>query len=105
MRDRLRQLFKWSDEEIDKATKTVMGEARGLDGISMLSAISQRGTKIHEFMAYVLTSLRERNNSSKSALRIIIHLDSYKHWFDNSKIDDDSKRPDFLLLSVEDTDQ
>lgn len=104
MRDRLRQLFKWSDEEIDKATKTVMGEARGLDGISMLSAISQRGTKIHEFMAYVLTSLRERNNSSKSALRIIIHLDSYKHWFDNSRTDDDSKRPDFLLLSVEDTD-
>lgn len=104
MRDRLKKLFGWSDGEIDKATETVMNEARGLDGISMLSAISQRSTNIHEFMAYVMTSLREKNNSTTSALRIIIHLDSYKHWFDNGGTDDTSLRPDFLLLSVEDGD-
>lgn len=100
MKDRLYRLFKWQPEDINKAVQTVMDEARGLDGISMLSAVSQKSTNIHEFMAYVMTSLREKAVSPCSALKVIIHLDSYKHWFDNSDSDDNSKRPDFLLLSV-----
>lgn len=100
MKDRLYRLFKWRPEDINKAVQTVMNEARGLDGISMLSAVSQKSTNIHEFMAYVMTSLREKAVSPNSALKVIIHLDSYKHWFDNSDNNDNSKRPDFLLLSV-----
>lgn len=103
MKDRLYRLFKWQPEDINKAVQTVMDEARGLDGISMLSAVNQKSTNIHEFMAYVMTSLREKRENAvslNSALKVIIHLDSYKHWFDNSDSDDSSKRPDFLLLSV-----
>lgn len=100
MKDRLKRLFGWQEEDINKAAQIVMDEARGLDGISMLSAVNQRSTNIHEFMAYVLTSLREKKIMPDSALKVIIHLDSYKHWFDNSENDDNSERPDFLLLSV-----
>lgn len=100
LRDRLKRLFKWQDTDINTAVQMVMREARGLDGISLLSAVNQKSTNIHEFMAYVLTSLREKKIESDSALKVIIHLDSYKHWFDNSEKDDNSKRPDFLLLSV-----
>ena len=49
-------------------------------------------------MAYVLTSMRERKRQSESVLRVIIHLDSYKHWFENAATE--KKRPDFLMLSV-----
>ena len=105
MENRLKQLFKWKDEDIHTAVQMVVKEARGLDGISMLSAVSKRSTNIHEFLAYVMTSLREKQLAPNSALKVIIHLDSYKHWFNNSDIDDDSKRPDFLLLSVVSVDE
>ena len=76
----------------------IVNEASTLDGISLLSAINQKDYNINEFMAYVLTSLREREKTSDCALRIIVHLDSYRHWFANE--DEPSNRPDFLMLSV-----
>ena len=100
LRERLSQLFKWEPEIINSAVKKVVDEASSLDGISMLSAINQKGTNINEFMAYVMTSLREKQNEPDSALKVMIHLDSYKHWFDNSANEESSMRPDFLLLSV-----
>lgn len=100
LKNRLYRLFKWSTNVLDTAVKNVMDEAGSLDGISMLSAINQNGTNINEFMAYVMTSLREKQFHKDSALKVIIHLDSYKHWFDNSATNDTSMRPDFLMLSV-----
>ncbi len=96
--ERLKQLFLWEREKIREVTERVIQEASKLDGISLLSAINQKDYKINEFMAYVLTSLREKKRESKSILRVIIHLDSYKHWFEN--ITSEEKRPDFLMLSV-----
>ena len=54
-------------------------EASSLDGISLFSAVNPKDHNVHEFMAYVLTSLREKKASKRCALRIMIHLDSYKH--------------------------
>ncbi|MGM9929321.1 MAG: ATP-binding protein [Bacillus sp. (in: firmicutes)] len=96
--NRLYQLFHWEKPVIDNVVARVIQEASSLDGISLLSAINQKDNNINEFMAYVLTSIREKNKDSKSALRIIVHLDSYKHWFSNE--DESSSRPDFLMLSV-----
>lgn len=96
--DRLRQLFHWKQAAIDAVVARIVNEASTLDGISLLSAINQRDYNINEFMAYVLTSLREREKASDCALRIIVHLDSYRHWFAND--DTPSSRPDFLMLSV-----
>ena len=100
LRERLSLLFKWKPEIINSAVRKVIDEASVLDGISMLSAINQKGTNINEFMAYVMTSLREKQYEPDSALKVIIHLDSYKHWFDNSDKEECSMRPDFLMLSV-----
>lgn len=97
-RSRLQMLFHWDAQIIDKATKRVIEEARKLDGISLLSAINQSDYNINEFMAYVLTSMREKEKVDNSALRILIHLDSYKHWFKD--YGNSNKRPDFLMLSV-----
>lgn len=103
---RLYQLFKWEPSKIQKATEICINEAGKLDGISLFSAANQKDHNMHEFMAYVLTSLREKRSLHKCALKIMIHLDSYKHWFNNDmeKDEDESaSRPDFLLLEVKET--
>lgn len=102
---RLYQLFAWEHEKVDKAASICIREAGKLDGISLFSAVNPRDHNINEFMAYVLTSLREKKTTHDSALKIMIHLDSYKHWFssDMEKDEDESaSRPDFLLLEAND---
>lgn len=103
LENRLFDLFKWDKMLIKKAAKLCMDEASGLDGISLLSATNPKDENIREFMAYVLTALREEKPGSTSALKTVIHLDSYKHWFDSEieKDEDDSaSRPDFLILEA-----
>ena len=103
---RLHQLFKWEQDKVAKAADICIREAGNLDGISLFSAVNPKDHNVHEFMAYVLTSLREKKSRENSALKIMIHLDSYKHWFssDIDKDEDDSNsRPDFLLLDAENT--
>lgn len=102
LESRLYQLFHWKKQKIDKAAKICIEEAGGLDGISLLSAINQKDHNVNEFMAYVLTSLLEKESSSDCALKIVIHMDSYKHWFSGEiEKDDESKsRPDFLVLEA-----
>lgn len=100
---RMYQLFHWENDRIKKAASLCLNEASGLDGISLLSAINQKDRNINEFMAYVLTSLREKEAGVQSALKIVVHLDSYKHWFGTEleKDDENSKsRPDFLVLEA-----
>ena len=100
---RLYQLFGWEQEKVKKAATICINEAGKLDGISLFSAVNPKDHNVNEFMAYVLTSLREKTSTSNSVLKIMIHLDSYKHWF-NSDIekdeDDSASRPDFLLLEA-----
>ena len=105
---RLHKLFKWDEDKVQKAAALCINEAGKLDGISLFSAINPKDHNVNEFMAYVLTSLREKKNDTGCALKIMIHLDSYKHWFssDIEKDEDDSaSRPDFLLLEAKDTDE
>lgn len=101
--NRLRGLFKWNGEKLRLATENCIKEASGLDGISLLSSVNPHDHNINEFMAYVLTSLREKKSGFTDGLKIIINIDSYKHWFYESQDenDDDShSRPDFLVLEV-----
>lgn len=103
LESRLYQLFHWEKNKINKAAQLCLSEASGLDGISLLSAINQKDHNINEFMAYVLTSLREKEADVKSALKIVVHLDSYKHWFSGEIEKDDTEsqsRPDFLVLEA-----
>lgn len=103
LEDRLYSLFKWDKEQIKKAAQLCIDEASGLDGISLLSAINPKDENIREFLAYILTSLREEKSRSDSVLKIVIHLDSYKHWFDgdiDKDEDNSASRPDFLVLEA-----
>lgn len=100
---RMYQLFHWDNERIKKAASLCLSEASGLDGISLLSAINQKDRNINEFMAYVLTSLREKEAGVQVALKIVVHLDSYTHWFGTEIEKDGEKsksRPDFLILEA-----
>ncbi len=103
LENRLYSLFKWDKEQIKKAAQLCIDEASGLDGISLLSAINPKDENIREFLAYILTSLMEEKFRNDSFLKIVIHLDSYKHWFDGD-IDKDGdnsvSRPDFLVLEA-----
>lgn len=103
---RLYQLFKWDDQKTQKAAGVCINEAGKLDGISLFSAVNPKNHNVNEFMAYVLTSLREKRNRGGTALKIMIHLDSYKHWF-SSDIEKDeygsASRPDFLFLETKET--
>jgi hypothetical protein len=106
LRRRLYQLFLWDESKIKKAVEVCLTEASELDGISLLSAINQKDHNINDFMAYVLTSIREKENSNDSALKTVIHLDSYKHWFSGeieNDSDDSSYRPDFLVLETQES--
>lgn len=105
LENRLYSLFRWDKEQIKKAAQLCINEASGLDGISLLSATNPKDENIREFMAYVLTSLREEKSESDSVLRIVVYLDSYKHWFggdiDKDKDEDlSASRPDFLVLET-----
>lgn len=101
---RLYQLFKWEKSKIDKAAKVCINEAGKLDGISLFSAVNPKDHNVNEFMAYVLTSLREKKSNNNSALKIMIHLDSYRHWFSSDiEKDETASRPDFLMLEVKNT--
>lgn len=102
LENRLYSLFKWDNAQIKKAAQFCIDEASGLDGISLLSAINPKDENIREFLAYILTSLREEKSETDSVLKIVIHLDSYKHWFDGDidKDDESASRPDFLVLEA-----
>lgn len=100
LESKLYQLFQWEEEKIKEAAKVCINEAGKLDGISLFSAVNRKDYKIHEFMAYVLTSLREKKKVSDKTMRILIHLDSYQHWFSDNETGSES-RPDFLMLEVE----
>lgn len=106
--NRLTKMFHWDANLIAKASKTCMDEASFLDGVSVLRASNKNDYNINEFMAYVLTSLREKESGNASPLKTIVHLDSYKHWFsgkgDTKSIFDpdfSKSRPDFLVLEVD----
>ena len=115
LKSRLNRLFKWNETLTSSAVDSVMNEYCSLDGVSLFSAINPADYNINEFMAYVLTSMREKINDTQSPLSVLIHLDSYKHWFKNEpskkrdndryfkkhEYEDSSKtRPDFLMISV-----
>ena len=103
LEDRLYSLFKWDKEQIKKAAQLCIDEASGLDGISLLSAINPKDENIREFLAYILTSLMEEKSRSDSVLKMVVHLDSYRHWFDgdiDKDEDNSASRPDFLILEA-----
>ena len=98
---RFSQLFNWQGKILNEATIKAFEFASKLDGISIFTAIKSNNYNINEFLAYLFTALYHKKiNNDKDSLQVLIHLDSFKHWFNKSERSCSGKRPDFLLLSV-----
>ena len=104
LKARLRQLFHWNPAMIRNAASLCMEQARKLDGVSLFSAINPNDQNIRAFLAYLLSSLQMPDSENENALRTLIHLDSYRHWFSKNALEqdyDNALMPDFLLIRAE----
>ena len=104
LKARLRQLFHWDPAIIRDAASLCMKEARKLDGVSLFSAINPNDQNIRAFLAYLLSSLQLAASKDNGAFSTLIHLDSYRHWFSKSALEQDydsAMMPDFLLIRAE----
>ena len=100
---RLRQAFHWNEQKTKQAATICIQEASKLDGVSLFKAINRRDHKINEFLAYTLLSLQMNRIQRDADLHVLIHLDSYSHWFHRSAFEQDietNSLPDFLLVSI-----
>ena len=85
----------WTDSQLDTAAKYCLKKAGELDGVSILRAMNPNDYDMNNFLAYLIAD--ELVEKKKNRLSILVHLDSYKHWFDDEKTEE-KKRPDFLLI-------
>lgn len=103
--NRIREKFSnWDQDRLQKAATFCVDEmSRHMDGSRILKALNPYDYEIHSFLAYILTlqmlGLSQPNNDY--AVRALISLDSYKHWFaEDDDLSKDNKRPDFMLIEI-----
>lgn len=99
LRARLQQLFtEWSAEALDRAVEYCLSKVDQLDGLRLIRALSLDDYQVHSFLAYILATEELgafRNESSEYAIRTVLCLDNYRHWFPPKSL-----IPDFLLLEA-----
>ena len=102
---RIREKFvNWDQARLQKAATFCVDEmSRHMDGSRILKALNPYDYEIHSFLAYILTlqmlGLSQPNDTY--AVRALISLDSYKHWFaEDNDLSNDNKRPDFMLIEI-----
>ena len=91
----------WDRERLKKAADfCVDGMSEYMDGSRILKALNPYDYEIHNYLAYILTLqiLRLTKPDNDYALRTLINLDSYQHWFSDDE--QDNKRPDFMLIEI-----
>ncbi len=98
------KFYNWDNYRLQKASEYCVDElSQYMDGSRILKALNPYDYEIHNFLAYILTiqmlGLTTPDNSY--AVRSLISLDSYKHWFrEDDELCKDNKRPDFMLLEI-----
>ena len=94
----------WSTLRLQKAAAFCVDEmSKHMDGSRILKALNPYDYEIHSFLAYILTlqmlGLTKQNDAY--AVRALISLDSYKHWFaEDDELSKDNTRPDFMLIEI-----
>lgn len=108
LRKRITEKFaNWNEDRLQKAADYCVDNlSKHMDGSRILKALNPYDYEIHSFLAYLLTlqmlGLPEKND--QYLLRSLISLDSYKHWFEeDDELNDDNKRPDFMLIEIPNT--
>ena len=105
LQKRIKEKFSnWDDSRAQKAAVYCIDDlSRYMDGSRILKALNPYDYEIHSFLAYVLTlqMLELTKPNGQYAVRALISLDSYKHWFaEDGQLSTDSKRPDFMLIEI-----
>lgn len=94
----------WDQTRLQKAAAFCVDEmSKHMDGSRILKALNPYDYEIHSFLAYVLTlqMLGLPQPNDEYAIRALISLDSYKHWFaEDDELSKDNKRPDFMLIEI-----
>lgn len=94
----------WGIQRIQKAAAFCIDEmSKYMDGSRVLKALNPYDYEIHSFLAYILTlqMLGVTTESDDYAVRVLISLDSYMHWFaEDDELSKDNKRPDFMLIEI-----
>lgn len=94
----------WDSSRLQKAAAFCVDEMSSyMDGSRILKALNPYDYEIHSFLAYILTlqMLGLTESNSGYAVRSLISLDSYKHWFvEDDGLITDNKRPDFMLIEI-----
>lgn len=103
--NRIREKFvNWDQARLQKAATFCVDEmSQHMDGSRILKALNPYDYEIHSFLAYILTlqmlGLSQPNDNY--AVRALISLDSYRHWFaEDDDLSKDNKRPDFMLIEI-----
>jgi hypothetical protein len=101
LKKRISEKFKnWSPIRLQSAADYCVDVlSQYMDGSRILKALNPYDYEIHNFLAYILTlqMLRLTVEDDSKVVRVLISLDSYKHWFVDDK---DNTRPDFMLLEI-----
>lgn len=94
----------WDHARLQKAAAFCVDEmSKHMDGSRILKALNPYDYEIHSFLAYILTlqMLELTQPNDEYAIRALISLDSYKHWFaEDDELSKDNKRPDFMLIEI-----
>lgn len=99
---KLTKIFgRWNEKQLEEAAAYCIAKAKDLDGSCLLKALNPKDYDMNNFLAYVLTNEYVKQKNTQSVCKILVSLDSYKHWFRgvDSKL---LKFPDFLYLTLED---
>lgn len=83
---------------MNTASQTCIERAPRLDGVSVLLALNPNAYEINNFLAYLMLDKIYEDTGKNYCL---IHLDSYRHWFDAKNPDEEQKIPDFLVVAVD----
>lgn len=105
LQKRIKEKFPdWDETRLYKATVYCVDTlSQFMDGSRILKALNPYDYEIHSFLAYILTiqMLGLNDVDDKYAVRALISLDSYKHWFaEDEELCKDNKRPDFMLIEI-----
>ena len=105
LQKRIKEKFSnWDEDRLKKAAEYCVDElSQYMDGSRILKALNPYDYEIHSFLAYILTlqMLGLTKSNDRYAVRALISLDSYKHWFtEDDELSKDNKRPDFMLIEI-----
>lgn len=105
LRSRIREKFRnWDDHLLNQAATYCVDELTTfMDGGRILKALNPYDYEVHSYLAYTLMveKLALTKKDPQFAMRRLVSLDSYQHWFQEpDRRNGGNMQPDFMLLEI-----